>query len=433
MSKSTVTASTEIGRRFFTILTIIFLSSSFKAYSWYGGGYCHSGCGYWENGGWCGTDIPIGLGWTLFGLEAAAAIAAPTTILDSELNSLPCYTFDGNIDYAASGYADPYFPYVDGTPYILSPPWPLVIGLGYPFYPLYGWSWGGYGCGGIPGYCYSGWHVSRGYGYGGGCVYCSGLQGGANPTVYSRGNDYYSVNAGGARTYGEPNLTSPGNFHTPTSLTEAEQNYHVQTRNSLPMAVSTTRRATLASAEQNYHAPVEQSLSESTYKSHKNTLRFSSPNGFESRPVGTSPKSEAPTNAHPGFHGIDPVAYMNEKVSSPNSTSQRTRTPSDYSTDSHKKITDQRSILTGLKLAKNSIAGDPALLTQSKSPAKQSFASASRGGSFAKSSGSAVTTTGSHSALVPSIVQKSLPHPHESSNVGINPATHSGINASPVR
>ena len=44
-------------------------------YGGWGGGYNHGGWGCYR-GGWYGTGIPNGLGWTLFGL-GAAAIAAP--------------------------------------------------------------------------------------------------------------------------------------------------------------------------------------------------------------------------------------------------------------------------------------------------------------------------------------------------------------------
>lgn len=41
-----------------------------------GGGYYHGGWGGCYRGGWYGTGIPNGLGWTMFGL-GAAAVAAP--------------------------------------------------------------------------------------------------------------------------------------------------------------------------------------------------------------------------------------------------------------------------------------------------------------------------------------------------------------------
>jgi hypothetical protein len=72
-------------KRFFFLLTLTgtLLLSSLRpcmAYpygggGWGGGGY-HGGWGGCYRGGWYGTGIPNGLGWTLFGL-GAAAVAAP--------------------------------------------------------------------------------------------------------------------------------------------------------------------------------------------------------------------------------------------------------------------------------------------------------------------------------------------------------------------
>lgn len=69
------------------------------------GGY-RGGCwggyrgGYWGGyGGWYGTGIPNGLGWTMFGLGAAATVAAPVVAASY---AAPVYP--------APVYAAPYYP-----------------------------------------------------------------------------------------------------------------------------------------------------------------------------------------------------------------------------------------------------------------------------------------------------------------------------------
>lgn len=101
----------------------------------YGGSYQYSGgrgyyqqqCGGWSGncnrGGWLGTGVPNGLGWTLFGLSAAAAISRPTYVAPAPVvvqqpvyvqqpvvvsrpaviqaplvnyNGVPCYLVNGN-------------------------------------------------------------------------------------------------------------------------------------------------------------------------------------------------------------------------------------------------------------------------------------------------------------------------------------------------
>ena len=92
-----------------------------------GRGYYQPQCGGWsENcnrGGWLGTGVPNGLGWTLFGLSAAAAISRPTYVAPAPViveqpvyvqqpvvvtrpqvvqaplvncNGVPCYYINGN-------------------------------------------------------------------------------------------------------------------------------------------------------------------------------------------------------------------------------------------------------------------------------------------------------------------------------------------------
>jgi hypothetical protein len=57
---------------------------------WGGWGYRGGYCGY---GGWYGTGIPNGLGWSLFGLGAGAAIAAP--VVASTVYARPVYPVQG--------------------------------------------------------------------------------------------------------------------------------------------------------------------------------------------------------------------------------------------------------------------------------------------------------------------------------------------------
>jgi hypothetical protein len=92
-----------------------------------GRGYYQPQCGGWSGncnrGGWLGTGVPNGLGWTLFGLSAAAAISRPTYVAPAPViveqpvyvqqpvvvsrpaviqaplvnyNGIPCYYIDGN-------------------------------------------------------------------------------------------------------------------------------------------------------------------------------------------------------------------------------------------------------------------------------------------------------------------------------------------------
>jgi hypothetical protein len=70
------------------LLSLVALGSStlhanpYGSYGYSGGhGYyqpqCHGWSGGCNRGGWLGTGVPNGLGWTLFGLSAAAAISTP--------------------------------------------------------------------------------------------------------------------------------------------------------------------------------------------------------------------------------------------------------------------------------------------------------------------------------------------------------------------
>ena len=67
--------------------------------------YCYGG--HWGGcGGWYGSGIPNGLGWTLFGLGAAAAVATPVIAAS----------------YAAPVYAAPYPAYYyQGAPQAVNP------------------------------------------------------------------------------------------------------------------------------------------------------------------------------------------------------------------------------------------------------------------------------------------------------------------------
>lgn len=70
---------------------IICICLTINSLGWYagggyhGGGYYHGGynnyyhnCGHgWGYGGWCGTGIPNGLGWTLFGLNVFGWLNQP--------------------------------------------------------------------------------------------------------------------------------------------------------------------------------------------------------------------------------------------------------------------------------------------------------------------------------------------------------------------
>ena len=67
------------------------------------GGYYHGGC-WGGNGGWYGTGIPNGLGWTMFGLGAAgvaATVAAP--YLAPPVYAVPA----APVLYQAPGYYQP--------------------------------------------------------------------------------------------------------------------------------------------------------------------------------------------------------------------------------------------------------------------------------------------------------------------------------------
>ena len=357
MSRSTALNTRDFGKRLLAVLMVIFFSISVRAYSWYGGawnggwGYWCNGSGYWNNGGWCGTGIPNGLGWTLFGLEAASAIALPTAIVDSELSSSPCYNFDGNLNFDYASYCDPYVAYGDESPYVLSTPWPLVIGVGYPIYPLSGW---GYGWGGSSGYCYNGWHGYRGYDYRSGCDYYSTGLRAAGGVAYSKGNSYYSGTT----------VAGHGNFHSRSTLAEAEQNYHARSgsldaqtgtpdnRQALAMSSkgndknagilggvrthgvtdsaatgSVHSRSTLAEAEQTYNPPLASSQLENVSKSHWNASRIALPNITDGKTTASSASSEHIAEAHPGFSGIDPTAHMQ-------STGSNKRTANEVSSSS---------------------------------------------------------------------------------------------------
>ena len=83
----------------------------------------HGWSGTCNRGGWLGTGVPNGLGWTLFGLSAAAAISRPTYVAPAPViveqpvyvqqpvvvtrpavvqaplvycNGIPCYYVNGN-------------------------------------------------------------------------------------------------------------------------------------------------------------------------------------------------------------------------------------------------------------------------------------------------------------------------------------------------
>jgi hypothetical protein len=110
-----------------TLLTLGVPSSMLHANPYgYGGSYGGGGGrGYYQPqcGGWLGTGVPNGLGWTLFGLSAAAAISRPTYVAPAPVvvqqpvyvqqpivvsrpavvqaplvnyNGIPCYYIDGN-------------------------------------------------------------------------------------------------------------------------------------------------------------------------------------------------------------------------------------------------------------------------------------------------------------------------------------------------
>jgi hypothetical protein len=84
---------------------------------------CHGWTGNCNRGGWLGTGVPNGLGWTLFGLAAASAISRPTYVAPAPVvveqpvyvqqpvlvsqpqvtqaplvnyNGIPCYFINGN-------------------------------------------------------------------------------------------------------------------------------------------------------------------------------------------------------------------------------------------------------------------------------------------------------------------------------------------------
>ena len=47
-----------------------------------GGSYgCNGGGYYGGGGGWCGTGIPNGLGWALFGIQAVSSIVNPPVVV----------------------------------------------------------------------------------------------------------------------------------------------------------------------------------------------------------------------------------------------------------------------------------------------------------------------------------------------------------------
>jgi hypothetical protein len=72
----------------------------------WGGGYSHGGWGGCYRGGWYGTGIPNGLGWSLFGLGAAAAVAAPVAYA----TTAPVYYAPAPVYYSPApsvGYYNP--------------------------------------------------------------------------------------------------------------------------------------------------------------------------------------------------------------------------------------------------------------------------------------------------------------------------------------
>jgi len=102
-------------------------ANPYGSYGCGGGGYYRPQSGGWSGncnrGGWLGTGVPNGLGWTLFGLSAAAAISRPTYVAPAPViveqpvyvqqpvvvsrpqcvqaplvnyNGVPCYYINGN-------------------------------------------------------------------------------------------------------------------------------------------------------------------------------------------------------------------------------------------------------------------------------------------------------------------------------------------------
>lgn len=70
------------------LMAFIFMPAVQAGPYYYGGGWGGGYRGYYRGyGGWYGTGIPNGLGWTLFGLGAGAAIAAP--IIASSVYAAP--------------------------------------------------------------------------------------------------------------------------------------------------------------------------------------------------------------------------------------------------------------------------------------------------------------------------------------------------------
>ncbi len=530
MNKSTALNTSEFVKRTLAVFAVIFFSISIRAYSWYGNPW-NGGCGYGFNGstyygGWCGTGIPNGLGWTLFGLEAASAIALPTAIVDSELSSSPCYNFDGNFDYDYAGYSDPYLSYGDESPYVLSTPWPLCIGVGYTIYPFSGW---GYGWGGGTGYCYNGWHGCRGYDYGSSCEYYSTRRGAVGGVAYANGNTYYrgaaaagnvsfhsqsslaeaeqnyhvrsgsfaiqagtpgnrqafamtskgnNYNAGapsGVRAHGVTASAASDGFHSQSLLAEAEQNYHVRSgsfatqagtpgnRQALAMnskgnnynagvpsgvrAHGVTASAashgfhslsTLAEAQQNYQPPQVSSQSENISKSHWNASRIASPIITDSKTKISSARSEYVTEAHPGFHGIDPTGYVqsaasfrraaNEVASSlggglsthqmgPSSQSFSASSPQGFRSPST--IRQERATSSGLSSRQQvASAGRESAPATNHVSSRGASTSINREAGSSKESAGVVAPTTSHRVAGPGVAQRSTQLQHSSTGSG---------------
>ena len=466
MNKSTALNTSEFVKRTLAVFAVIFFSISIRAYSWYGNPW-NGGCGYGFNGstyygGWCGTGIPNGLGWTLFGLEAASAIALPTAIVDSELSSSPCYNFDGNFDYDYAGYSDPYLSYGDESPYVLSTPWPLCIGVGYTIYPFSGW---GYGWGGGTGYCYNGWHGCRGYDYGSSCEYYSTRRGAVGGVAYANGNTYYR----GAAAAGNVS------FHSQSSLAEAEQNYHVRSGSFAIQAGTPGNRqafamtskgnnynagapsgvrahgvtasaashgfhslSTLAEAQQNYQPPQVSSQSENISKSHWNASRIASPIITDSKTKISSARSEYVTEAHPGFHGIDPTGYVqsaasfrraaNEVASSlggglsthqmgPSSQSFSASSPQGFRSPST--IRQERATSSGLSSRQQvASAGRESAPATNHVSSRGASTSINREAGSSKESAGVVAPTTSHRVAGPGVAQRSTQLQHSSTGSG---------------
>jgi len=61
---------------------------------------CYGGYGYYNNGGWYGTGIPNGLGWTMFGIAAAGALLSqPTVVVQQVPVPYPVYVRPTRVSY----------------------------------------------------------------------------------------------------------------------------------------------------------------------------------------------------------------------------------------------------------------------------------------------------------------------------------------------